>query len=98
MRCTAAGCATDATAADGSTIPNGGTVPSYYSVGMGVEEGFKFHGKEHLRARLDVVNITDNVYELRDGSGVGVNAAQFGMRLGFFGTLTLCLLIARPVR
>jgi outer membrane receptor protein involved in Fe transport len=82
------GLRTAATAADGSNIPNGGTVPSYYSVGLGVEEGFKFHGKEHLRARLDVVNITDNVYELRDGSGVGVNAAQFGMRLGFFGTLT----------
>jgi outer membrane receptor protein involved in Fe transport len=82
------GLRTDATAPDGSNIPNGGTVPSYYSVSMGIEEGFKFHGKEHLRARLDVVNITDNVYELRDGSGVGVNAAQFGMRLGFFGTLS----------
>ena len=78
----------DGTAPDGSTIPNGGTVPSYYSVGVGVEEGFKFHGKEHLRARLDVVNITDQIYDLRDGSGVGVNAAQFGMRLGFFGTVT----------
>jgi len=78
----------DGTAPDGSTIPNGGTVPSYYSVGVGVEEGFKFHGKEHLRARLDVMNITDQIYELRDGSGVGVNAAQFGMRLGFFGTVT----------
>src|SRR5260221_3402769 len=82
------GLRTDATALDGSTIPNGGTVPSYYSVSLGVEEGFKIRGKEHLRVRLDLVNITDNVYELRDGNGVGVNAAQFGMRLGFFGTLT----------
>ena len=78
----------DGMAPDGSTIPNGGTVPSYYSVGMGVEEGVKFHGKEHLRARLDVLNITDQIYDLRDGSGVGVNAAQFGARLGFFGTVT----------
>jgi hypothetical protein len=82
------GLRTDATAPDGSTIPNGGTVPSYYSVGMGFEEVFRFHGKDHLRARLDVVNVTDNSYVLRDGSGVGVNAAQFGMRLGFFGTLS----------
>ena len=57
-------------------------------MGLGFEEAFKIHGKEHVKARLDVVNITDNVYELRNGSGVGVNAAQFGMRLGFFGTLT----------
>jgi hypothetical protein len=82
------GLRTDATAADGTTIPNGETVPSYYSVGIGVEEGFKFHGKERMRARLDLVNITDNIYELRDGSGVGVNAAQFGARFGVYGTLT----------
>jgi len=82
------GLRTDATAADGSTIPNGGTVPSYYSVSLGVEHGFKIHGKERVKARFDVVNVTDNVYELRDGGGIGVNAAQFGMRLGFFGGLS----------
>ena len=41
-----------------------------------------------LKARLDVVNVTDNSYELRDGSGVGVNAAQYGARLGFFGSMS----------
>ena len=68
--------------------PNDSTVPSYFSVSLGVEEGFKFHGKERLKARLDLVNITDNIYQLRDGAGVGVNAAQFGQRLGLFGGLT----------
>jgi outer membrane receptor protein involved in Fe transport len=82
------GLRTDATAADGSNIPNGGTVPAYYSVNMGVEQSFKLSKKELLKARLDVVNVTDNSYELRDGSGVGVNAAQYGARLGFFGSLS----------
>ena len=82
------GLRTDATAADGSNIPNGGTVPSYYTIGMGFEEVFKIGGKQRLKARLDVVNMTDNIYELRDGAGVGVNAAQYGMRLGFFGTIS----------
>ncbi len=82
------GLRSDATLADGTVVPNGGTVPSYFSVGMGVEELIKICGKDHLRARLDVVNITDNVYQLRNGSGVGVNAPQYGMRLGFFGTLS----------
>ncbi len=82
------GLRTDAMAPDGSTIPNGGTVPAYYSVSVGVEEGFKIRGKERLKARFDVVNVTDNIYELRDGAGIGVNAAQFGMRLGFFGGIT----------
>jgi outer membrane receptor for ferrienterochelin and colicin len=70
------------------TFPNDSTVPSYYSVSLGVEEGFKIHGKEHLKARLDIVNITDNIYQLRNGSGVGVNAAQYGQRLGFFGGIS----------
>jgi hypothetical protein len=28
--------------------------------------------------------VTDKSYELRNGSGVGVNAAQYGMRRGVF--------------
>ena len=42
-----------------------------YSVNLGAEESFKLHGKQMLKARIDVVNLTDNSYELRDGSGVG---------------------------
>jgi outer membrane receptor protein involved in Fe transport len=70
------------------SIPNGGTVPAYYSVSVGAEEAFKLCRKQVLKARIDVVNVTDNIYELRNGTGVGVNAAQFGERLGFFGTLS----------
>jgi outer membrane cobalamin receptor len=82
------GLRTDATAPDGSNIPNGGTVPDYYTVNLGVEQSFKVHNKQTLKARLDVVNVTDNSYELRDGTGVGVNAAQYGARLGFFGSVS----------
>jgi outer membrane receptor protein involved in Fe transport len=69
-------------------IPNGTTVPAYYSINCGVEQSFKLENKQMLKARFDVVNITDNSYELRNGSGVGVNAAQYGARIGFFGSLT----------
>ena len=69
-------------------IPNGASVPSYYSVNIGAAQSFKIHNKQILTARLDVVNVTDNIYELRSGSGVGVNAAQWGERLGFFGSLS----------
>ncbi len=78
----------DATAPDGSTIPNGAEVPAYYSLNMGVEQSFRVGNKQFLKARIDVVNITDNTYELRSGSGVGVNAAQYGERRGFFGSLS----------
>jgi outer membrane receptor protein involved in Fe transport len=80
------GLRTDSTAADGSVVPNGGTVPAYYTVSVGGEQSFKVGRHRIWKVRLDVVNITDNVYELRDGSGVGVNAAQYGMRRGFFGS------------
>jgi hypothetical protein len=70
-------------------IPNGATVPSYYSVNAGAEQSFRLEDRLLMKARLDVVNLTDQIYELRSGTGVGVNAAQFGMRRGFFGSIAL---------
>jgi outer membrane receptor protein involved in Fe transport len=69
-------------------IPNGGTVPSYYTVNVGAEQAYKLNKSHTLKARLDIVNLTDNSYELRSGTGVGVNAAQYGARIGFFGSLS----------
>jgi hypothetical protein len=81
------GLRTDATAPDGSTIPNGGNVPSYFTVSVGAERSFKVGKNQTWKVRLDVVNLADKTYELRDGSGVGVNAAQYGMRRGCFGSV-----------
>ena len=73
----------------GSTdlIPNQTSVGDYYNINLGVEEDFKIHHNRVLKARLDVVNITDNSYPLRTGTGVGVFAPQYGERRGFFGSL-----------
>ncbi len=77
----------DATAADGSNIPNGGTVPAYATLNLGMEQTFKIRRNHEWKVRFDIVNLTDKSYELHDGSGVGVNAAQYGMRRGFFGSV-----------
>jgi outer membrane receptor protein involved in Fe transport len=69
-------------------IPNGSTVPQYYEINIGLEQTFQVAHKQFLKARLDVVNVTDNIYELRSATGVGVNAAQYGMRRGIFGSLS----------
>ena len=82
------GLRTDETTSSGQVIPNGGTVSPYYSINCGAEQSFKLHGSQMLKARFDIVNLTDNSYQLRDGSGVGVNAASYGARIGFFGSLT----------
>ncbi len=83
------GLRTDLTEPDGSVIPNGGTVPAYYTVSIGGEQSFRLSFHRVWKVRLDVLNLTDNSYELRNGSGVGVNAAQYGMRRGIFGSVSL---------
>ena len=45
----------------------------------------KFPGSFNIR--FVVVNLFDKTYELRDGSGIGVFAPQFGQRRGFYGTV-----------
>jgi len=82
------GLRTDSKAPDGTVIPNGGTVPGYYTVSVGGEHSFKIAGRRAWKVRLDIVNLTDNPYELRSGTGVGVNAPQYGMRRGIFGSVS----------
>jgi len=82
------GLRTDATDGLGNSIPNGGSVPSYWTINVGAEQSYKLNHNQTLKARLDIVNLTDNSYELRNGTGVGVNAAQYGARVGFFGSVS----------
>jgi outer membrane receptor protein involved in Fe transport len=81
----------DLTLADGSSVPNGDHLPSYTQINVGVSRDFHFTGAGALTARLDVVNVFDHVYEIRDGTGVGVGAPQYGPRRGIFFGLTQTL-------
>jgi len=72
----------------GGTIPNGARVPTYWTLNAGIEQGFKTDSGLLFKARLEGTNLLDKVYQLRNGSGIGVNAPQYGMRLGIFGTLS----------
>jgi hypothetical protein len=72
--------------ADGA-VPNGRKLNAYSPLNLGIQHAFRV-GKNQLTARLDVVNVLDQVYELRDGTGIGVGAPQFGSRRGFYGTLS----------
>ncbi len=66
------------------------TEPVYYPLNAGYEHVIHLDsaGKSVLKLRLDVTNIFDQVYELRNGSGIGVGAPQYGARRGFFGGIT----------
>jgi outer membrane receptor protein involved in Fe transport len=83
--------ATPITYPDGSvlsSIPNGGSVPAYVQVNLALSHIFDLGKAGTLEARLDVINLFDEVYEIRDGTGVGVFAPQYGPRRGVFGGLT----------
>jgi hypothetical protein len=75
----------DALNPDGSTaVPNGAHLPFYTQVNLGLSHEFAGRGYKPLTVRFDVVNLFDNIYEIRDGSGIGVFAPQYGPRRGFF--------------
>ena len=64
---------------------NTGTVPSYTQVNASIKREFLLPNDPlPMTVRFDVVNLFDSIYEIRDGSGIGVFAPQFGPRRGFF--------------
>jgi len=71
-----------------TAIPNGGTTPAYVQVNLSLSHKFDLGARGPLEVRFDVINVGDEVYEIRDGSGVGVFAPQYGPRRGFFVGLT----------
>ena len=76
---------------DGTSIPNGDHLPYYTQVNLGVNHIFHFSESSTLTARVDVINALDKVYEIRNGTGVGVGAPQFGPRRGLFFGLSKSL-------
>ncbi len=57
----------------------------YYPINLGIEQMINVPHVGKFKLRFDFVNILDQVYQLRTGTGVGVGAPQYGMRRGFFG-------------
>jgi outer membrane receptor protein involved in Fe transport len=63
--------------------------PPYLVVNAGVSREFKWApDAKPVTLRFDVVNLFDKTYELRDGSGIGVFAPQFGARRGFYAGIS----------
>jgi hypothetical protein len=75
----------------GTGIPNGAHLPYYTQVNAGLTHLFTIPGAGTLTARFDVLNIFDKEYQIRNGTGVGVGAPQFGPRRGFFFGLSKSL-------
>ncbi|HSV26071.1 MAG TPA: outer membrane beta-barrel protein, partial [Xanthobacteraceae bacterium] len=74
---------------EGGPCPNCAKLPSYYQVNLGLSHEFAngWNGLPYT-VRFDVVNVTDNIYQIRNGSGIGVFASQFGPRRGYYMGIT----------
>ena len=60
-------------------------VPAYTQVNLGFAHELRLGADlRPLTVRFDVVNLFDTIYQLRDGSGIGVDAPQYGPRRGFY--------------
>jgi outer membrane receptor protein involved in Fe transport len=70
---------------DNAVAPNGEKLASYAQVNIGFAQDIE--GSGHFAGttvRFDIVNLFDQTYEIRDGTGVGVGAPQFGPRRAFY--------------
>jgi outer membrane receptor protein involved in Fe transport len=69
-----------------SGFANTDELPGYYPLNLGFTHTFQLPQKYgRVQVRFDVTNLFDQSYQLRNGTGIGVFAPQFGPRRGFFG-------------
>ena len=67
--------------------PNDTSLPAYATLNLSVTQKVPLGGSKGTQIRLYAINVTDGVYQLLTGEGVGVGAPQYGMRRAFFVTL-----------
>jgi hypothetical protein len=61
------------------------TVPAYTQFNVSVGREFLLpDDPKPMTVRFDVVNLFDDVYQIRSGTGIGVFAPQYGPRRGYF--------------
>lgn len=68
--------------------PNDTSLPPYATLNLSLTQKVPVAVNKGTQVRLDVLNVTDSTYQIRDGTGVGVGAPQYGMRRAFFVTLS----------
>lgn len=64
------------------------SLPSYAQFNLSASRTFDVPGIGAITTRFVIVNLFDRVYQIRNGTGIGVGAPQYGPRRGFFLGLT----------
>jgi hypothetical protein len=63
-----------------ATVPNGTTLPGYGVVNLSMVQTLKLGLGTGSEYRIDVLNVADSIYQIRNGTGVSVGASQYGLR------------------
>ncbi|MBV9248926.1 MAG: hypothetical protein JO227_06760 [Acetobacteraceae bacterium] len=71
-----------------ATVPNGVALPTYGYVNLSVVQRLDLGLRGPTEFRFDVLNVGDVIYHIRNGTGVGVGAPQYGIRRAFLGGVT----------
>jgi len=69
-------------------VPNGDHLPAYEQVNFGATHSFDLPTIGAMSLRFDIINVLDQKYEIRSGTGVGVGAPSWGPRRGFFAGIS----------
>lgn len=68
--------------------PNSGKLPSYLTMNATLAHNWIDTPVGGIEGRVGVINLFDKTYLLRDGSGIGVGAPQYGERRTWFAAVT----------
>ncbi len=69
-------------------IPNGSSLRGYQQVNLSIVQPVETGIYRGLELRFDIINLFDQVYEIRNGTGIGVGAPQFGPRRTILAGIT----------
>jgi outer membrane receptor protein involved in Fe transport len=67
-----------------ATVPNGVALPTYATMNLSAVQQLR----PGTQLRLDVLNLADATYQIRNGTGVGVGAPQYGIRRTILAGIT----------
>ncbi len=63
-----------------ATVPNGTALPGYGVVNLSVVQHVRLGVGKLTEFRVDLLNVADSIYQIRNGTGVSVGASQYGLR------------------
>jgi outer membrane receptor protein involved in Fe transport len=75
---------------------NTGNLPFYVQLDTAITKRIELGEKGTIELRAAVVNLNDWIYQIRNGSGIGVFASQYGPRRAFYGGIKWELPFSKP--